>query len=165
MSTLNMFSCYCIQWFPLRTHTFFSKSDHSCQRDWRQKTTFSMGDGKMTMLTLPAFATSVSKWLRLSRDRQCPCAAEKQLLYPGSLCGKLKRIVILPRRLQIKWHKPWRCSSSPIYPRIKDLRWFFSSSLMVCYVTGARVCTTEHRQACNHLVSHLGTVLLHQLGF
>lgn len=107
---------------------FFSKSDHSCQRDWRQKTTFSMGDGKMSMLTLPAFATSVSKWLRLSRDREYPHAAEKQLLYPGSLCGKLKRIVTLPRRLQIKWHRPWLCSSSPIDPPIQDLKWFFSSS-------------------------------------
>lgn len=48
---------------------FFSKSEHSCQRYWRQKTNFNIGDGKMTMLVQPAFATSVSKWLRLSRGR------------------------------------------------------------------------------------------------
>lgn len=141
---------------------FFSKSNYLCWRDWRQKITCSLGDGKMTMLTLPAFATFVSKWLGLSRD-----AAKKQLLYPGSLYSNLKRIMTLPRRLQIKWHKPWCCCSSLIYTPIQDLEWFFFSLQEISYFTGNYMCTTEHRQTCNHWLSHLEIpiVLLHQLGF
>lgn len=58
-------------------------------------------------------------------ETEHPRAAEKQLFYTGSLCRNLKRIMTLPRRLQIKWHKPWCCCSSLIYPPIQVLEWFF----------------------------------------
>lgn len=57
--------------------------------------------------------------------QRVPSRCGETALYPGSLCGKLKRIVTLPRRLQIKWYRPWLYSSSPIYPPIQDLKWFF----------------------------------------
>lgn len=99
-------------------------------------------------------------------ETEHPHTAEAQLLYPGSLYSNLKRIMTLPRRLQIKWHKPWWCCSSLIYPPIQDLEWFFSLQA-VSYFTGTYMCTTEHKQACNHWLSHLEIplVLLHQLGF
>lgn len=72
-------------------------------------------------------------------ETEHPHAAEKQLLYPGSLCSNLKRIMTLPRRLKIKWHKPWCFCSCLLYPPIQDLEWFsphkkFPISLTIIYV-------------------------------
>lgn len=48
-------------------------------------------------------------------ETEHPHAAEKQLLYPGSSCSNLKRIMTLARMLKIKWHKPWCCCSCLLY--------------------------------------------------
>lgn len=92
-------------------------------------------------------------------ETEHPRGAEKQLLYPGSLCRNLKRIMTLPRRLQIKWHKPWCCCSSLIYRPIQVLEWFFPRQQFP--ISLAIICVQLNTGKLVVIKCHIGKFLLY----
>lgn len=78
------------------------------------------------------------------------------------VCGKLKRRIALPRRLQIKWQRPSLYLPSPIYTLIQDLKWFF---FLPCKWFACSCTYKQYRWTCSCEASRLGTVFFHHLGF